>query len=388
MYNILEVPFVLSYFIQGSNEVSGIKRRDLLKPTSVFASSDPNTSAHQAAVLQFGGQSIAPPETPIKVSGEVFEPKKTSNPLAVKIITFTTVSSNVDESIKFYRDVIGMRVFSDERLPDGMTTAPGIGNRQRRHVLLTMPDSPYGQAVRILEAPANSAPIRPRPNSGPNDPGLLVMEGGSRDITESYHVVANAKAPMISSPRYYYFRNTMWHTDIDVMSYAPFGPGGEQLFITASIRSDQKLVRSKEIHSGFGSASITCLDQRPVNKFFEEAFSLQRTSQMECYQDNVNELVGAPAGSYFLWGSVGAGVALEVWEFKAKSGRVYPCRLDKTGLAMLTFRVNNLSKCRSMCIDAGIEIVGEGALPNPENKQPDGFTVRGAVGELYEVVQA
>jgi hypothetical protein len=251
-----------------------------------------------------------------------------------------------------------------------------------------MPDSPYGQAVRILDAPAGTQPIRPRPNSGPNDPGLLVMEGGSRDIAESYHALASAGTPMISPPRYYYFRNTMWHTDVDVMSYAPFGPGGEQLFITASIRSDQKLVRSTGVHNGFGSASVTCLDQRPVNAFFEKAFGLKRTSQMECYQDNVNEMIGAPNGSYFLWGSIGSGVALEVWEFKAKSGKVYPCRLDKTGLAMLTFRVNNLSKCRAMCLSSGIRIVGEGALPNPETQRPDGFTVQGAVGELYEVVQA
>ena len=43
--------------------------------------------------------------------------------------------------------------------------------------------------------------------------------------------------------------------------------------------------------NGFGSASITCLDQRPVNRFFEKAFGLKRTSQMECYQDNVNEMI-------------------------------------------------------------------------------------------------
>ena len=364
-----------------------IKRRDLFNINSEL-SNEVISSFSQETNIKSNNKLFFTPEIPTITSGEVFEPKGTSNPLGVKIITYTTVSSDVDASIRFYRDVIGMRLFSDTEIPNGVSSAPGIGKHGRRHVLLTMPDTPYGQAVRIIEAPPYAKPIRPRPYSGPNDPGLLVMEGGSRDISESYHILASAKTPMISPPRYYYFRNTMWKTDIDVMSYAPFGPGGEQLFITASIRSDQKLVRSKDVHNGFGSASITCLDQRPVNSFFEKAFGLKRTSQMECYQDNVNEMIGAPKGSYFLWGSVGSGVALEVWEFYAREGRVYPCSLDKTGLAMLTFQVNDLGKCRKMCQKAGIKLVGEGALPNPKNKRSEGFTLRGAVGELYEVVQA
>ena len=125
-----------------------------------------------------------------------------------------------------------------------------------------------------------------------------------------------------------------------------------------------------------------------MNAFFENAFGLKRTSQMECYQKNASELIGSPDGSYFLWGNVGQGVSIEVWEVKAESGTVYPCSLDKTGLAMLTIRVNDLSKCREMCADAGIEPVGIGALPNAEHDQPEGFTIRGAVGELFEVVQA
>ncbi len=361
-------------------------RREALKAGAAVATAStlaaPNTAQAQTRPMSDG-----PPNEPNDVQGTAFTPAAESNPLEAKIVTFTTVSPDVEASIKFYRDVIGMTVHSDAALPSELTDAPGIGKAGRRHVLMTMPDSLFGQTVRILEAPPGAGPIRPRPNSGPNDPGLLVMEGGTRDPAESYHALASAGTPMISPPRYYYFRNTMWNTDIDVMSYAPFGPGGEQMFITASIRSDQQLVKSTGIHNGFGSASVTALDQRPVNAFFEQALGLKRSSQMECYQDNVNELIGAPKGSYFLWGNVGTGVAIEVWEVKAESGTVYPCSLDKTGLAMLTLRVNDLGKCRAMCAEAGIEPVGEGALPYPDNARPKGFTLRGAVGELYEVVQ-
>ena len=69
-------------------------------------------------------------------------------------------------------------------------------------------------------------------------------------------------------------------------------------------------------------------------------------------------------------------------------GTVYPCSLYYTGMAIFTMRVNDLEKCRAMCKAAGIKLVGEGALPIVGNKAPKGFTLRGAVGELVEVVQA
>ena len=324
----------------------------------------------------------------IQSKGEAFSPIEGSNPLNAKIITFTTISKDVDKSIEFYRDVIGMTVFEDKYLPKNVSSIDGIGHSDRRHVLLTMPESPRSAAVRILEASPSASPIRPRPESGPMDPGLLVMEGSTKDPAMSYHTLKSAKVPMISPPRYYYFRNTMWKRDIDVMSYSPFGPGGEQLFLTANIRSDRPERDFPGLHGGFSNAAITSLDQRPVNDFFEKTLGLKRTSQMECYQKNTNELIGAPEETYFLWGNLASGVSIEVWEVKASSGVIYPCALDKTGLAMLTIRVDDLSKCREMCYKSGIKPIAEGALPNQVNKRPNGFMLRGAVGEIFEIVQS
>jgi len=362
-----------------------IGRRSVLKSSAGAAAASAGTIPQMA---QANSPETVATEIFETAKGEVFTAIPKANPLEAKISAFTTISPDVDASIIFYRDVIGMNVIKDDLLPKGLTSAPGIGNKRRRHVLLDMPDSIRSSAVRILEAPEGAEAIRPRPGSGPNDPGLLVMEGGTRDPAESYHALASAGTPMISPPRYYFFRNTMWGRDVDVMSYAPFGPGGEQMFITANIRSDRPPPRSPYVHSGFSNAAITSLDQRPVNAFFEKALGLKRTSQMECFQKNTNELIGAPDDSYFLWGNVGEGVSIEVWEVKAESGTVYPCYLDKTGLAMLTISVNDLGRCRAMCANSGIDPVGEGALPNLQHDRPDGFTLRGAVGELIEVVQA
>jgi catechol 2,3-dioxygenase-like lactoylglutathione lyase family enzyme len=356
-----------------------MNRRNLLR-TSTLALAG-GLSVIRSAV----GQSAA---GPAPASGFPLTPAAQSNPLQAKIVVFNTVSPDVDASIRFYRDVIGMHLADEGTLAADISNTPGIGLPGRRYALLDMPESPNSAAVRVLAAPPNAAANRPRPDSGPQDPGLLVMEGGARDPAESYHRLASAGTPMISPPRYYFFRNTTWGRDVDVMSYAPFGPGGEQMFITANIRNDRPEWTLPGLHSGFANAAICSLDQRPLNAFYERALGLKRSSQMECYQRNANELIGAPPDSYFLWGNVGAGVSIEVWEVKAQSGTVYPTSLDKTGLAMLTIRVNDLNKCRQMCRDAGIEPVGEGALPMIGGRSPDGFTLRGAVGELIEVVAA
>ncbi len=357
-----------------------MNRRDLLQ-ASAMAVSAGLVSKSAAGAGATGSESHVQ-------QGSLLTPAEDSNPLEAKIVVFTTVSPDVDASIRFYRDVIGMDLAEEGVFPADLTTAPGIGKARRRYAILNMPGSDRSAQVRVLDAPSGALPNRPRPDSGPMDPGLLVMEGSARDPAESYHRLASANTPMISPPRYYYFRNTTWRRDLDVMSYAPFGPGGEQMFITADVRGDRAEWTLPGIHSGFHNAAITSLDQRPVDAFYDQALGLKRISQMECFQRNTNQLIGAPEDSYFLWGNVGFGVSMEIWEFKASSGTVYPTSLGRTGLAMLTMRVNDLDKCRSMCEAAGIEPVGDGALPLYGNAQPNGFTLRGAVGELIEVIAA
>jgi len=357
-----------------------LRRRDALKAGAAVAPALMGAASPQVANAQADNNQLS------EQTGQILWPKELSNPLEARIVVFTTVSHDVEASISFYRDVIGMTLVDDRTLPGKLTSAPGIGKAGRRQILLQMPESSRSASVRILEAPSGAQPIRPRPDSGPNDPGLLVMEGSTRDPAESYHALATAGTKMISPPRYYWFRNTTWGRNVDVMSYAPFGPGGEQMFITAQINNDRPEPSYPGLHSGFANAAIVSLNQEPVTDFYEKALGLKRTSQMECYQRNCNELIGAPANSYFLWGNVGSGVSIEVWEVKASKGTMYPTSLDRTGLAMLTIRVNDIEKCRRMCDEAGIRVVGEGALPSPDNIRPDGFTLRGAVGELIEVI--
>jgi hypothetical protein len=214
------------------------------------------------------------------------------------------------------------------------------------------------------------------------------MEAGMRDPAESYRALANAGTPMISPPRYYFFRANGSMPDLDVMSYAPFGPGGEQMFLTANIRNDRPDWLEPGLHSTPSNVVIVTLDQRPADAFYANAFGLRRINQMDCQQRNCNELIGAPRDLYFEWGNIGgSGFNMEIWEVRVAEGRVYPTSLDRTGLAMFTVQVRDLERCRAMCMKSGIQPVGAGSLPLPGTEKPSGFTLRGAVGELVEVVQ-
>ena len=363
--------------------MADIGRRNMLKAGAALAPAlmaIPDAQAAQPAPLP------APDKVQVQQGVGIPATPEEANPLAAKIITQTVVSTDLAASKKFYTDVMGFKIAEEGAVPNPGSTAPGAGKAGRRYVLIHQPGSQRSATIRVLEAPPGTPAIRPRPEAKTWDPGLLIMEGGTKDPVESWHVLTSAGTKSISTPRYYPFRGI--GTDVDPMSYAPFGPSGEQMFLTASIVSKRPEWKEPGLHTIPGSVSVVGLDQRPIDEFYLKALGLRRTNQFVAQDRNCNDLIGAPPDTIFLWGNVGRGVNIEVWEFKMASGTLYPCSLDKTGLAMFTMQVNDLEKCRAMCKAAGIKIAGEGAFPIVGNKAPKGFTLRGAVGELVEVVQA
>ena len=365
--------------------MGGIDRRQVLMSGVALGSAALTATAASAAASSASGKSTSPSVGNVH-KGFPIVPAEESNPLDAKIVAFTTVSPDIDASIRFYREAMGFELFDEGKLQEPVSTAPGAGKPGRRYAHMGLRNGTRGAPVRILEAPPGAKPIRPRPDAKTWDPGLLCMEGGARDPAESYHALKRLDTPSISPPRYYPFRGV--GRPLDPMSYAPFGPGGEQMFITANISNERSEWKEPGIHSMPSNAAIVSLDQRPVEEFYFKALGLRRTTLLACQQRNCNELIGAPPDANFLWGVLGAGVSIEVWEFRVPEGKVYPTSLDATGLAMLTIRVKDLDECRRMWRAAGIEPVGEGALPLPGQANPRGFTLRGAVGELVEVIEA
>ena len=352
-----------------------MKRRDVLKAGLITP-----------ALLGAGAAAQIAPTRPQPVGGWEIVPPADADPLDAKIVAFTIVTPDLAASLHFYRDLLGYAIVEQGRLDRGLSTAPGAATLGRRYALLAAVGGQRGGPVRLVEAPAGAAANRRRPQARTFDPGLAIMECQTPDPAESYRVLKNAGVPMISSPRYYFFRETGMGRDLDVMSYAPFGPAGEQMFITANVRSDRPKWPIEGLHGNFSGVVILSLDQRPVEAFYRSALGLRRVNQMDSFQRNTNELMGGPPDNYFVWGFLGRDVRIELEEHRQPQGVVYPTSLDRTGLAMMTIAVNDLGRAREMCRAASIEPVGQGALPLVSRARPEGFTLRGAVGELIEVV--
>ncbi len=64
-----------------------------------------------------------------------------------------------------------------------------------------------------------------------------------------------------------------------------------------------------------------------------------------------------------------------------------PQSLDRTGHAMVTISVNDLDEVRDRVRAAGLEPVSLTPLPMVGHARPAGFILRGASGELVEVIE-
>ena len=160
------------------------------------------------------------------------------------------------------------------------------------------------------------------------------------------------------------------------------------MFISGNIGDDRPERDFPGLHGGFYTTTIVSLDKGPIGEFYEKALGMPLIPGQKLFQRNVNELTGAPPGTSLTWNNVGRGLNMEVWEVTARKGTMYPTSLARTGLAMVTIRVNDLARCKRMCDEAGLIPVGQGALPLPGNDNPEGFTLRGAAGELVEIVSS
>lgn len=324
--------------------------------------------------------------------GRAFGTEENSNPLGVSKAAFNIVAPDLEASKRFYRDCLEYTVVDEGVIAASHGNAPGIGKPGRKYVSLRMSDRPGAVVIRVLEAGPGAVDNRPRPTSTAIDPGLLVIEQGTADPAESYMRMKSFNTPTITPPKYYLYRNTNADgpstdgRDFDVMSYTAFGPGGEQLFTTAQVASVRREWTGDKLHSGFGGTSITSLNMVPVLEFYEKALGMRVTTLIGSYQHNNNDLVGVPRGSFHTWSQV-AGLG-EVWQYWADKGTCYPTSLARKGLAMVTMHVKDFAKAKQMCKDAKVRVIGEGALPLPGRTPTEGFYIRGAVGELLEVIPA
>jgi hypothetical protein len=234
-----------------------------------------------------------------------------------------------------------MRAFLDEK-----HSLPG-----RRYALI--PGSGVsGQEVgllRLIEAPPGAPANRPRPQSKIMEPGLAVIKCRASDFAESNEHLKAQGFSGIAPPMFYFFRD-----------YTPLLPdfkeGYRTLVETMPAQPPQPII----------AVADTCVQW-----------------------ETINTMVEAPPGTYFMYGGLGQGLTMEMWEFRQwrpPAQPPYPTSLDRTSLAITTLVMDNLAAVHNNARRHALPIIGDGALPTPEGERP-GFYSRSAVAELLEIVQ-
>jgi catechol 2,3-dioxygenase-like lactoylglutathione lyase family enzyme len=298
----------------------------------------------------------------------------------------------MEASLHFYRDILGYDVLDRGRLGHGLPTMPGVGSQGRGFALLRHNEKIVGErgVIRLLDAPRGALANRPRPASRIVDPGWATIEGHPHDWQLAYHTMVKEGIRTLSGPLYYWGIGQQEPPKQYSITFSAFGPAGEQMFISSHPSVEPNYAG---LFGPLFRHTLMCLDRWPVLDFYEAAFGLKSNTDRYVGEETlnyraVNLMDGAPPGTYKR--TLGySSLPNEIWEFRQWDpalSPVWPTDLDRTGLAMITILVDSLGVALARCRAAGIAILGQGALPAPGVAVQDGFYIRGAVGELIEVV--
>jgi len=324
-------------------------------------------------------------------------PTSPRNLTGVRLNLFTVVTPDLEASIRFYTGLMGYALAARGVTPDATGALAGSATGGRPYALLKYFDSDHG-LLRLLQAPAGAAPNRPLVGPRAWDLGFGAIECSTSDIEESYQTLTRAGVKTITPPTYYFYRDmrrlngsTMYPKSLDTLTYVAFGPAGERIYI--SIVLPDNFGRSfQSLHTECHNCFVVNTDRQPLWDFYGQAFGLSAIAEYQgtlSAQRAVNRLLGESADSEMWAGGMGDDFGMEYMEWKPPAGIIaqrFPQSLDRTGHAMLTVSVNSLDEVRQRLQAAGIAIESEGALPTLQSPRPEGFILRGASGELIEVV--
>lgn len=365
--------------------IPNISRRELVAGALAMAAASSLASPSRAAA-----RTAPPPRKPLP-----------TNPRMACGAIHTIVTPDFDRSVRVYTDVFDYSLERRGRLNARIPTIRGAGERGREYALIrSNPESSGNEGlIRLLAAPPGAPPNRPRPRTEINVPGLASMELITSDDRECHRRLTEAGVYSISPPMHYYhgdmlpLNGTTVRTGIiEVTSFAAHLPGTEQTMVTQVYSHDKKpfAYPYPRLISPITGHALSVLDKWAVRRFYGAAFGLLADRDAYIWgQNDFNALMGSPKDTHLLFGGMGDGFDMEVWEYRQWDPTVVKpltTELDRTGLAMTTVEVADVARHRAMVREAGIPIIGEGALPTPEHEYQEGFYIRGPVGELLEVV--
>lgn len=308
--------------------------------------------------------------------------------MAGRLQAVTVVTPDLERSISYYTEALGYALLGRGALGNSAPMRDHMPLAGRAYAFVRAVDAEQG-TVRLLQAPPGAVPNRPRPDTQAWDSGLAVLEFATSDPDASYAKVTGWGAPTLSPPLPYAFADAGVLGAINVRSYAAFGPAGEEMFITRSVGPKRPPLNLAGLHGAVGNIVLPNRNRAPVLNFYESLFGIVPTVDAYCRQETVNQIIGAPADTSFqmiMLGPPGGRVGIEVEEYAVESSASRPTSLNRTGLAMATFRVTDLTEARERCRRHGFPVESDSALPLPDEARPEGFIVRGALGELIEVL--
>jgi catechol 2,3-dioxygenase-like lactoylglutathione lyase family enzyme len=330
-----------------------------------------------------------------------FNPDLGSNPLGARLSIVTVVTPDMGASIHFYRDLLGYELLQTGVLGDGISTLAGIDPAGRDYALLRQRGDAGGPAIRLLESPAGAPANRPCESATILDDGLAGIDLLTPDDGAAYNALSAAGVEILSFPQFYRLKGPkigpgpearIDTLDMELKLFTAIGPAGELLFINRGLAQGGLLWpvwdEPGSLYSG-GHCILTCRDRWPLFAFYSQIFGIAPGSDRFMQQDPLNIAIGAPTGTYFRYGHLAEGIGLEWREFRSvEPTSAPPCPSDiaRTGLAMMTVSVRDLGRVRANVKQAGAPFLGEGALPAVGALNPEGFHIRGPLGELIEVV--
>jgi len=324
-----------------------------------------------------------------------------TNPMNACGCIHTLVAPDLEAAIRFYVGLLGYEVVRRGVLGSRRPDIDGVGPAGRPYALIRT-NSPAREDVgllRLLAAPPGAKPNRPRPEATIESPGLGALSLMSRDIGASHERLVAAGIEAVSEPLYYNHLKMVplpgaryRSRDIHVKTFYAFGPTTEMVFFTQVLDIDGRSMRWEYpgLHSPVMGRGLIVADKWPTRRFYGQVFGLLPDRDATVWgQPSFNRLMGASPDMPMMFGGMGDGFHMEVWEWRhldPLTTRVFPTSLDRLGYSMTTVVVDELDAVRARVREADVPVLGRGALPTVGSEYQDGLYLRGAVGELIEVV--
>jgi catechol 2,3-dioxygenase-like lactoylglutathione lyase family enzyme len=272
---------------------------------------------------------------------------------------FIHVAADLDKSIEFYRDVIGLqltgapgpRLFSASPIVSTLYDAPGA---QSRVASLRIPGSEM--AVEIVEfKDITTSPARPRLQ----DPGAIILRLTVRDLAAVMTRLKQAKTPVITTGgEPVNLEGSAGRTREIVVS----DPDGIFVRLIQHDTSPPAAALSSEnvIGAGFG---VTISDTGKTTQLYRDVLGFQLQVDGAFHSDKDQMLVAGTPGAQFRRSAAlvpGTSFQVEFFEFKGIDQRPAHPAIHDPGASVLRLRVRDLDHIVNALKAAGDPVVSSG----------------------------